>query len=144
MFDIWPANHHYPGRDRKAWFELSKFPCYPRPSYPSLTVHRVLLRQYPVVIIDFVCLFTVLCDIGEEPNANSSACVLCPIGRYQDTPGSPGCVSCPAGTTTDVVGANSSELCIGKFVLTQQWDQCRETIVFFSVRGTDKLADCVF
>ena len=29
-FEIYPANHHYPGRDHEPWFELSKFSTYPR------------------------------------------------------------------------------------------------------------------
>ncbi len=53
-----------------------------------------------------------MCSAGRVPNADKSACDVCPIGTYRSySDASDSCHACPVGLTTSSTGSSSAEDC---------------------------------
>ncbi|KAG9344922.1 hypothetical protein JZ751_009462 [Albula glossodonta] len=50
-----------------------------------------------------------ICDEGYEPNHNSSACQVCPVGYFKAIPGTVPCSACPANSRTSTEGSQVCE-----------------------------------
>ena len=57
------------------------------------------------------------CDPGFSANAEKTECVACARGTYQSLANQESCMPCDEGTSTREPGADSKDLCEGKWEL---------------------------
>ena len=61
---------------------------------------------------------SVNCPPGQQPNSDSTECVLCPEGTYKSESGPNMCQTCSKNRTTAEDGAIDSNQCISTYKIT--------------------------